>query len=407
MAPLFTERSEGGRTNGTGGVGTTNNILPIEAIETITFAAPAGARRDNEGHSHPSEEHESEKSVTKITAEGDNVGYCFDGTGDALPLLRDILIGEDALNREKIWQKLIRSQRIHNVKLHEEVIATVDLALWDLAGRYVGLPIYKLLGGHRDKVPAYTSTMIADEDLGLGSAEEFADYAADCQAEGFPAFKLHTWFPPIDQDWERDAEACRAVRERVGDEMDLMLDCSAHYSRMESLKLGRVLEELDFHWYEEMMNEQSMSSYQWITRELDIPICGPETQKAWGKMGIRADWIKNDAIDICRTGVWDVGGITPVLKIVRLCESFNIACELHGSGAAHLQVLGAMGIPGEYYERGLMHPEYDYEKYNCDPPWLNDPIDPVDSEGNVRIPRSPGLGYDIDWNYIDENRVDA
>lgn len=390
-APSFTKEEQ------------TNVVLPIESVEEIRFTTTSNVERDDEGHVHPGEEHEVTKTMTRITTEDGHEGYCFGDLNGAESLLEDILVGRDALNHEAIWQKLVRSQRVNNRALHEETIAAVDLALWDLVGRYMDLPVNKILGATRERVPAYASTMIADEDKGLDSPEAFADFAEECQDRGFPAFKLHTWFPPIDQDWERDAAACRAVRERVGPDMDLMLDCSAHYRRMEALELGKVLDELDFHWYEEMMHEQSMSAYQWLREKVDVPIAGPETQAAWGKMGIRAEWIKHGACDVCRTGVWDVGGITPVLKTVGLCESFEIPLELHGGGAAHLQILGAMGIPGEYYEFGLIHPELDWEGA---PDYLNQPIDPVDDDGHVPVPQRPGLGYDIDWDYIHDNRVE-
>jgi len=379
-------------------------ILPIAEIETITFTTTSQVMTDDEGHTHPAEEeHEVKNHLFRVITEGGHEGYARGGVGGAESLLEQILVGRDALNREEIWQKLYRSQRINNTTLNEPVLAIVDQALWDLAGRYTGLPVHKLIGGNREAVPAYASTMIGDRDKDLSTPEEYADFAEECLERGYQAYKLHTLFPPYDQDWERDAETCRAVAERVGDEMDLMLDCSAHYSRMEALQLGRVLEELDFYWYEEMMHEQSMSAYEWLHDRLDVPLAGPETQKGWGKMGVRAEWIKHDVVDICRTGIWDVGGITPVLKTVGLCESFNIALELHGGGAGHLQVLGAMGIPGKYYERGLLHPEIEYE---AQPPWLNEPIDPMDADGMVKIPQRPGLGYDIDWDYINEHRVD-
>src|ERR687895_844034 len=150
------------------------------------------------------------------------------------------------------------------------------------------------------------------------------------------------------------ATTCRAGRERVGPEMRLMLDAHHDYTREEALYLGRALEELDFYWLEEPMNEHSTSSYVWRTQQLALPICGPET--AEGQMYTRAEWIVRGASDISRVGVFDVGGITPAMKTVHLCQAFRIRVEIHGGGPANLQVLGAMEIPGEYYERGLLHP---------------------------------------------------
>jgi L-alanine-DL-glutamate epimerase-like enolase superfamily enzyme len=119
-------------------------------------------------------------------------------------------------------------------------------------------------------------------------------------------------------------------------------------------------------------------------------------------MYTRAEWILRGASDISRVGVWDVGGITPAIKTVHLCEAFQIRCEVHGGGGANLQLLGAMGIPGEYYERGLLHPHVDHA---AESPWLKEPIDAIDREGCVRIPQRPGLGEDFDWDFIHDNTV--
>ena len=90
------------------------------------------------------------------------------------------------------------------------------------------------------------------------------------------------------------------------------------------------------------------------------------------------------------------------MKIVHLCESFRVRCEVHGGGAANLQVLGAMGIPGEFYEKGLLHPHVDHD---AESPWLRTPIDPIDEHGNVAIPQGPGLGEDLNWDFIQDNMV--
>lgn len=149
------------------------------------------------------------------------------------------------------------------------------------------------------------------------------------------------------------------------------------------------------------MNEHSTSSFVWLTDKLDLPICGPET--AHGQMYTRAEWILRGASDISRVGVFDVGGITPTMKTIHLCESFRMRVEIHSPGAANLQVLGAMEIPGEYYERGLLHPHVDYDARN---PWLLTPIDPVDHEGNVPVPQGPGLGEAINWDFIRDNLIE-
>jgi L-alanine-DL-glutamate epimerase-like enolase superfamily enzyme len=277
------------------------------------------------------------------------------------------------------------------------------MALWDLAGRYFGQPVYKLLGGYRDKVLAYASTMCGDEmPGGLSSPEDYARFAEWSIKRGYRAIKLHTWMPPISwaPDPRMDVKACAAVREAVGPDVPLMLDCYHGYSREQALYIGRELEKLSYHWFEEPMDEHSTSSYAWLAQQLDIPIVGPET--AEGKMYTRAEWVLRGAADILRAGVGDVGGITPTMKIAHLAESFGMAMEVHGGGAGNLHVLGAMGIPGEFYERGLLHPFIDYE---LPEPWLNSKIDFMDEDGYVHLPQRPGLGYDINHDYIKANAI--
>ena len=360
---------------------------------------------DSEGHAHPGEEHDAVQSLTRIIADNGVEGYCFGGSPEVMDrVVKPAIIGEDPFFREKIWQRLKEWQRLHKGALGDGVLAVVDMALWDLAGRFLGQPVYKLLGGYRDKVPAYASTMCGDElEGGLNTPQAYADFAAQCRERGYRAFKLHTWMPPISwaPDPKMDVAACAAVQERVGDDMDLMLDCFHFYTREEALYIGRELEKLDYHWIEEPMDEQSVSSYVWLTEQLDIPVVGPET--AEGKLYTRAEWILRKASDISRSGVGDVGGITPVMKIAHLCESFGLRMEVHGGGPGNLHALCAMGIPGEYYERGLLHPFLDYD---APPPWLKQPVDPLDEEGYVHVSAAPGLGWDIDFDYIQEHRLE-
>ena len=283
------------------------------------------------------------------------------------------------------------------------MLCAVDLALWDLAGRCLGQPVHRLLGAARDKVPAYASTMCGDElPGGLATPEDYAAFAMQCRERGYTAFKLHTWMPPIAwaPDARKDVAACRAVAEAVGADMRLMLDSFHFYSREEALFIGRELEQLGFYWLEEPMDEHSTSSYVWLAKQLSIPVVGPET--AEGKLQTRAEWIVRGASDISRGGVWDVGGITPLVKIAHLCEAFGVRMEVHGGGVGNLHVLCAMSIPGEYYERGLLHPFLEYDQPQ---PWLRELVDPLDDQGNVHVSQRAGLGLDIDFEYIREHTL--
>lgn len=375
--------------------------LTIVDFQTLTFNYTSHVGRDDEGHGHPAPAQTKRQTLTRVRTSIGLDGYCFGGSPETVEVATRMTRGMNPLEREAVWHKLQQVQRLDPRAMLDRYLATIDCALWDFAGRLTGMPVHKLLGGSREKVLAYASSMCGDDiPGGLGEPEDYANFAKDCQARGYKAFKLHTWMSPYGPDLKRDIAACRAVREAVGPEMKLMLDPHHHYSREEALYLGRALEELDFYWMEEPMDEHSTSSYVWLTENLRLPICGPET--AEGQYYTRAEWIVRGAMDIVRAGVSDVGGITPTMKTVHLAESFHLRTEIHGGGATNLQVLGAMAIPGEMYERGLLHPHVDFD---AEKPWLKRVIDPVDSEGYVPIPQGPGLGEEIDWDFIKDNLV--
>ncbi len=378
--------------------------MKIVDVETIVFTYPSTRRADLAGHTHPAPPHDARQTLTVIvTDEGAN-GYCFGGSPEINDrVVKPALLGQNPLDRERVWQLFYRRLQGSRGGLTDRQLAVVDMALWDFAGRYVDQPVCKLLGGYRETVRAYASTMCGDEvEGGLDTPEAYGRFATQLIRRGYTALKLHTWMPPIEwaPDPRRDVAACRAVREAVGEEVPLMLDCYHGYTREEALYIGRELEKLNFYWLEEPMDEHNIAAYAWLAKNLEIPVVGPET--AEGKLWTRAEWIVREAADVLRGGVSDNGGITPLMKTVHLCEAFGVRLEVHGGGAGNLQVLGAMGIPGEFYERGLLHPHYDYEGAT---PWLKTVIDPLDAQGCVAISQKPGLGMEIDWDFIDAHRV--
>lgn len=373
----------------------------VTDVQSLTFRYRSHTGRDSEGHSHPAPAHDAERRLIRIRTGDGLEGLCFGGTEAMVVAVRALIVGQDPFQREKIGDLLRKAARLDGAALADKNLGIVDQALWDLAGRAAGLPVYKLLGGFRDEVPAYASSMCGDDiPGGLDSPESYAAFAQACVAQGYRAVKMHTWMPPYGPDLKRDIAACTAVREAVGPDIHLMLDPYHNYTREEALHLGRALEELDFHWMEEPMDEYSVSSYVWLCEQLDLSICGPESVA--GGLQSRAEWIVRGAADMLRTGL-EHGGITHVMKTAHLCEAFGVRLELHGGGAGSLHALGAMPIPGEYYERGLLHPELDFDGES---PWLATPIDPIDAAGNIHLPAAPGLGLDVDWDFIRGNLVE-
>ena len=383
--------------------------MKIERISVTVFNTTSKKVNDTDGHTHPGSEHDSQEALLTITDDEGNSGYSFGSSESLRPYVIDnyvkkVFMGEDPMDREKLWINLAKWQRGSGANLTDRTLAVAEMALWDLAGRALHTPVWKMLGGFRDKVLAYGSTMCGDEEPGgLATPEDYANFAEWMVKRGYKAIKLHTWMPPVS--WapsvKMDIMACAAVREAVGPDFPLMLDANHWYSRMEALELGRGIQALDYYWYEEPMDEHSTESYRWLAEQLEIPIIGPEY--AYGKFHTRAEWIATRACDISRVGVADVGGIGPSMKIAHLAESFNMDCEIHGGGAGNLAVIGAISNT-TWYERGLLHPFIDHDEV---PKHLNSIVDSMDADGNIPMPTLPGLGEDINFDYITERTIET
>jgi L-alanine-DL-glutamate epimerase-like enolase superfamily enzyme len=385
-----------------GSARTTIVAVSAQAFRTVTRLAS-----DSDGHAHPGDPRGTTRALLTITDSDGNQGHCLAaeahvGEAQLAGAVRPVLLGQDPLDRARLWQELARRQRGSAGTLGDRTLAAVEQALWDLTGRQLGLPVRKLLGGMRDKVPAYGSTMCGDEmPGGLSSPEDYAAFAEKLVTDGYHAVKLHTWMPPVSfaPSVAMDIRACSAVREAVGPDVPLMLDANHWYSRAEALELGRALDRLSFHWYEEPMEEHSTQSYRWLAEQLDTLVIGPESVE--GRLQARAEWITAGACDILRVGVHTAGGIGPAVKTVQLAEAFGMDCEMHGGGAGTLAVLGAVSN-SRWYERGLLHPFHDFDEV---PPHLHRLTDPMDAEGYIHLSSAPGLGEDLNLDYIEAETV--
>ena len=379
--------------------------MKITDMEVITFRSTTRQRPSKWGYGVLGEERESTDAITRVSTDEGLEGYMVGGDRRYIegPVKR-MLVGENPLNREQLWNWMDQLTTFGH-GLPEHVAGTVDCALWDLLGRMAGLPVSKLLGGARERVKAYASTY-----PNMGKPELYAEHAAACKRQGYKAYKVHAYICWNPRTWEpapqvpgfprEDVEVCKAVREAVGDDMVLMLDPFGVYTAEQALWVGRELEKLGYYWLEHPMIETRMEPYRRLTRELDIAVLAPEHVP--GGVFTRAEWVLQGASDMLRID-HNYGGISGSWKMANVAQAFGLQCEMHGGGWANSQILGATTeATCEYFERGLLHPEVDYE---TPPPHLKAICDPLDEEGNVILPQTPGLGMEFDWDYIEENRV--
>ena len=303
--------------------------------------------------------------------------------------MRPILVGQDPIYREDLWQKIWRISR--NIMPHQFLQGLIDVCLWDIGGKAANMPIYKMLGAYRDKILVYASSQ------GRATPEEVGEEALAYKDMGWKGFKLHSW-DAWTTDPKRDVDDCVAVRKAVGDDMAIMHDPYGKYNRAEALWVGRRLEELNFLWLEEPMKEWDIEGYAQLCEALDIPILGPEIIA--GSMFSTPEYILRRAVDIVRSDVIFKGGIGPVKKTASMAEAFGMNCEVHLcfsplSQAANLHVIGSLKNT-TFFE--VMTPR---ETFNAG---VIEDIK-IDKEGYAHVPDKPGLGLELDWKSINTHKT--
>ncbi|MFP5233532.1 MAG: enolase C-terminal domain-like protein [Acidobacteriota bacterium] len=300
-------------------------------------------------------------------------------------IIRPLLIGQDPLDRELLWQQVRRMDRWWGF-LPIYAHGPVDVALWDIGAKAAGLPLYRFLGAYRTRLPAYASSLI------LPTTQSFVEQAKQYQATGFTAYKIHPWGDP-----GRDLEAYRALRSELGGDFVLMSDPVAGYTQQQALRVGRELERLNYHWFEEPLSDYDLYGYQELCRALEIPIAGVESTPG-GLFGT-TQYLTQRAVDIVRSDVSWKGGVTGLMKTAALCEAFGVNCEVHTTTNALLDLANlhvSCAIRNcEYFEILIPQEPFSFGVKN--------PIR-IDSEGFVSAPEGIGLGAEIDFDLL-ENHI--
>jgi L-alanine-DL-glutamate epimerase-like enolase superfamily enzyme len=223
-----------------------------------------------------------------------------------------LLVGVDAFDREYLWQRLWYAQRFFYTG--RQVVDMVDRMLWDLASRWAKLPLYKLLGAARERVPAYRN-------IGGTTVDELVEDALKARDEGFQGCKDHSY-----RGVKGNAELARDLRGAVGDDFLLMHDPVESYTYPEAVQIGRELERLNYTWIEEPLQDYDILGLQKLCASLDLPVLALEWIGAIGGQPFNtAPYLALEAADIVRQrGV----GITGQIKQAQLAESFG--AQVHG-----------------------------------------------------------------------------
>ena len=255
----------------------------MENYEDYRYSHPRLPTQFNDGAQDQlkGEKSELEFLVIRIVTDENIEGHSFGFAGRGAKMAGQIaatsvkpwLLGKDPLYREAWWHE----SRVQDRWWGHTPIYTYgpfDIALWDIAAKKAELPLYKLLGAYRDKVPAYASSLLHP------TPEDYAKEAVACKERGLHGYKLH---PPGDYDF--DLAAYKACRQAVGDDFILMADPVAAYNHQQALRMGRELEKLNYYWLEEPLYDVDFYGLQKLTAKLDIPICGTEVMAGQSLFG--------------------------------------------------------------------------------------------------------------------------
>jgi L-alanine-DL-glutamate epimerase-like enolase superfamily enzyme len=313
-------------------------------------------------------------------------------------MLAPNLLGRDPEQRSIIYDDLKREARAYDHMGH----GVLDIALWDLAGKKYNTSVARLLGAFRERLPAYASTYHGQhEPGGLDSPEAFAEYALACREAGFTGFKIHGWH---DGDARKEARTVLTVRERVGDEMYLMVDPACQLRTfLDALYVGRACDEANYFWYEDPYRDSGVSAvgHRRLREKLKTPILVSEHVRGLEQ---KADFIIQGGCDMVHADPEYDMGITGAMKIAHMCEALGLDVQFHACGPAHRAVMAAVRNT-HFYEMALMGPGMP----NMVPPvytdGYSDQPEDLDPDGCVPVPDGPGLGVSYDWPFIERNRT--
>jgi len=282
----------------------------------------------NEGPTHVGETPVFEQTFLEIVADDGTKGLFGPISTKIVTTvekeLQPLLLGEDPFAIEKIWDIMYRSQ-VHGRKGETMMaISAVDCALWDLIGKAKGEPVVKLLGGPtREKVPAYASM--------LGFSLKPENVTKVCQEYVEKGFSAMKWFfrhgpgsglPGL----KKNLELVKTIRDAVGYDVQLMLDCWMSWSVPYTVKMAKKLEKYEPAWLEEPLMPDNIEGYTEIRRKINIPIAGGEHEYTrWGAREL----LRRKAVDVLQLDVTWAGGITEMRKVCALASAENVPVIPH------------------------------------------------------------------------------
>lgn len=335
--------------------------------------------------------------LVRVTADDGNVGL---GIGDGgvglagapemthgtVKSLKPALLGQDPLRTERIWADLWNPKLLGRRGFTTRVVSAIDLALWDLKGRMLGLSVADLLGRCHDRIPAYIAGGYYREGLGLDELEaEMAGHVA----AGAQAVKMKIAGASLADDLKRVSR----VRAAIGDDVKLLVDANNGYRLHEALVAARKLAEFDIYWLEEPLMPDDYAGHARLSASSPIPIALGEIE--YTRYGFR-DIIEHSAATILNPDAQFVGGVTEFMKVAALAQAHDLPIAPHGNPELHVHLAAAA-------PNALI---VEVARIDGDSIWNSFFQRRVELiEGYVGPPETPGFGIVLDEERLEACRV--
>jgi len=311
----------------------------------------------------------------------EGIGYTFFGaalTGalrQAVDALGELAIGEDPLRTEAVAAKLRTAAAGSGPGgILTLALSAIDIALWDIRGKALNLPLWQMLGGHRERVPTYASGAL----MRTFPLEHLLKAGPRLVEKGFRQMKTQLALPG-DTSPQREVERIRRMREAIGPDIDLMCDINQRWRVDQAIDIGRRIEDVHLFWLEDVTTADDYQGLARVADALATPVCGGEY--LYGPAPFR-QMLEARSVDIIMIDLVRAGGITQWLKIAGMAEAYNLPVVSHLVPEIHVHLVAAVpnGLTVEYM------------------PWTFRIFEevPVPERCELVVPKKPGLGLKFD-----------
>ena len=348
-----------------------------------------------------------------ITGVAENVIHHKGILEGQIDFLGNSLLGEDPFNIERIWRKMFNAT---SFRYATAMISGIDIALWDIKAKKLGVPVYQLLGGlYRNKVRVYPHLRgtwnsypdkkvddLFSEPWGAVkyTPEELGEHALELVKEGYTAIKFDPFEPGIDgyhsyrpNEIMAAVERVEAIRNAVGINIDLIVECHGKFNASTAIRIGKLLEKYNLMWFEEPVPVGMVKSMRKVIEHVNIPVASGERLNSKTEL---KEYLENGAVDVLMFDCGKIGGITEAMKVCAMCEAYQVKVAPHnpfGPVAAMANAQLSAAIPSFLI---LEHEQL--------APWaVTPPIKIVD--GYIEVPSTPGLGIDLNEEEIAKHQA--